>query len=328
MRAVVVGGGAAGLSAALAIQQAGWRCVVLETRDRAERSPRDAHVHRLSTVGASALAALAPEIMGAFGATPPLVTLDEVESRLAHAAEAAGVDIRFGAAELEIAPESPRWCVQSSSSSSSSDGAHAADLLVDATGGRRAVLTLLDTLLPDIVMDDLGGAESFISWNGRSEDGPESLTPWADPTRELDGLMQIGPSGRATLTCRYAAGRPAPSLSEAIAAAEVAHPAVAERVRNLGLQVRGVRYTAPGVQRIALEEADLSGLPPLALVGDALILAPPRFGEGLQRAFEHALFVRDALLAGDAAILGARLAEDARQAWAENGLAMACRAWS
>ena len=33
MRAVVVGGGAAGLSAALAIQQAGWRCVVLETRD-------------------------------------------------------------------------------------------------------------------------------------------------------------------------------------------------------------------------------------------------------------------------------------------------------
>lgn len=323
MRAVVVGGGAAGLSAALAVRQAGWRCVVLETRDRTERSPRDAHVHRLSSVGASALAALAPKVMEEFGAAPPLVTLEEVECRLARAAEEAGVDIRFGAGPLEIAPEAARWRVRDSD-----DEAHAADLLIDATGGRRAALTLLDALLPDIVMDDLGGAESFISWNGRSEDGQESLRAWADPTRELDGLMQIGPSGRATLTCRHAAGRPAPSLAEALAAFEVAHPAVADRTRTLGLEVRGVRYTAPGVQRIALEEADLSDLPPLALVGDALILAPPRFGEGLQRAFEHALFVRDALFAGDVETLGARLAEDARQAWAGNGLAMACRAWS
>ena len=323
MQAVVVGGGAAGLAAALAVQQAGWRCVVLEARDRTERSPRDAHVHRLSSVGASALAALAPEIMGGFGPAPPLVTLDELEGRLAQAAEQVGVDIRFGAGALEIAAEAGRWRVRDSGGD-----AQAADLLIDATGGRRAALTLLDALLPDIVMDDLGGAESFISWKGRSEDGQESLTAWADPTRELDGLVQIGPSGRATLTCRHAAGRPAPSLAEVLAAVEVAHPAVAAQARNLDPQARGIRYTAPGVQRIALEEAELSGLPPFALVGDALILAPPRFGEGLERAFEHALFVRAALLAGDAAMLGARLAEDTRQTWAENGLAMACRAWS
>ncbi|MCR5876763.1 hypothetical protein LRS10_22955 [Phenylobacterium sp. J426] len=200
-----------------------------------------------------------------------------------------------------------------------------ADLLIDATGGRRAVLSLLEAVLPDVFMDDLGGAEAFVSWTGRAR-GASGVIAWNDPGRRLDGLIQIGPAGRAALTCRYSARRPPPSLDDVMhAVCDVAGSELAGRLGGMNFSGRGVRYTAPGVQRIALEETDLAGAPPLALVGDALLLAPPRFGEGLQRAFEQALTVRAALLAGDQRGLGARLARDARRFWAGDGLAAACR---
>lgn len=316
MRAVVVGGGAAGLAAALAVRQAGWACAVLEARRRGQASPRGVHVHRLSSAGAEALAALVPGIQRS-----SVVTLDDLERDLVRAAEAAGAGVRFGAAVVGIEAKGGQWIVRNAD-----DGLHLADLLIDATGGGRAVLRLLEAALPDIVMDDLGGAESFVSWSGHATGGPQGLMPWDDPESGLDGLIQVGPASRASLTCRHAVGRPPPSLAEVMAAVQAAlGPDAADRARGLGFQGRGVRYTAAGVQRIALDEADLMGLPPLALVGDALILAPPRFGEGLQRAFEQALMVRDALVAGEAATLGARLSEDARRAWAGNGLALACR---
>ena len=316
MRAVVVGGGAAGLSAALAIRQAGWSCAVLEARRRGQASPRDVHVHRLSTAGAQALAVLAPAMVAS------TLTLDDLERDLLQAAEAAGADVRFGAAVVEVAPDGERWRVRDVD-----DGLHLADLLVDATGGRRGVLALLDSVLPDVFMDDLGAAESFVSWTGQADGGAKGMIPWDDPSRSLDGLIQVGPGGRATLTCRHPTGASTPSLAEVREAVRAALGSDnAGRMARMGFQGRGVRYTAPGVQRIALEEADLAGLPPFALVGDALLLAPPRFGEGLQRAFEQAMTVRDALLAGGATGLGARLAKDASRFWAGDGLAVACRA--
>lgn len=315
MQALVLGGGAAGLASAIAIRQAGWRCLVLETRTRGEPSARDVHVHRLSAAGRALLQAAAPE-----ASAPSLVTLGAVETRLADAARSRAVEIRFGTGASQVEVEAGRWCIRDS------DGAvHGADLLIDATGGRRASLGLIEGVIPDIAMDDLGGGESFVSWTGSAPQGREELRVWADPASGLDGLVQIGPGRRSSLTCRYTSGDPAPLLDDI---ADPVRRATDLDVGSLGFEGRGVRYTAPGVQRIALDEVDLAHLPPLALVGDALLLAPPRFGEGLQRALEQARTVCETLSCGQTSALGARLARDARGAWSGNGLAMAMRATS
>ncbi len=324
LRALILGGGVAGLTTALAARQAGVECVVLEARERDHPPPRSVHVHRLSSAAVDAIRTLAPGVLATSGPLPPIITLANLERRLTEAAVGAGVEVRFGTAASAALVHGAGWRL-----GDTCGRVHDVDLLIDATGGHRALLTLLDAILPDIAMDELGGAESYVSWTGQIDEGPEGLIAWDDRDGSLDGLIQFGPEGGAALTCRHRAGQPAPSLAEVMDAAQRATaPDIASRMRGLGFEGRGFRYTSPGVQRIALEEVDRSHLPPFALVGDALILAPPRFGEGLQRATEHALVVRNALLAREVDQLGTRLAEDAGRAWAGNGLALACRSLS
>lgn len=323
MRALVLGGGVAGLAAAIALSRSGYQVQLLEARDRDQPSPRHVHVHRLVpeaiadlehltsgptsglTSGLPSALAEAGGQSGRWGQARQgqltwhgntwIADLSMIERALAAVAEAQGVRLGFGDAVETLAPGPVGWQATTPSGSPMT-----ADLLVDATGGGRISLGLLEPHLPDLTLDDLGSAQVYVSWQGSGEPGPAWMVGWAAASdgaggTALTGLMQTTADGRVRLTCRHATDAGPGQAPPLEAIRQAGGPELAQRLDRVSLQDRPVRYLTPGARRVDLDAVDLSGLPPLILVGDALLQSPPRFGEGMRHALDHARQIEAAL---------------------------------
>lgn len=335
MRALIIGAGVAGLAAAICARRAGCEATVIERRGTRDVSARDAHVHRLprksqaqltqisATVGQD-VAQAGARVGAAQGGTidwqgrQSLFRLGDLEASLQGSAIANGVELAFGqgARALRIADDAWRLDVEAGR-------VFEADLLIDASGAHRTGIDLLGDRLPDIPLDDIDAPERHVSWRARAAANDPVLIAWSD--RTVNGLLQVDADGRVQLTARTGLGE-CLTLERACEAAQTAGGAsLARRIAEMRFELRGVQHTSPGVRRVALEEVDLGGLPPFALVGDALIEAPPRYGEGVGRAFDQALMLEDLLSKGKAADCAPLLAQQAKAHWAGYGVAMSLR---
>lgn len=248
----------------------------------------------------------------------PVTRLAVLEAQLLRSAIAAGVRMEFNQNARALAVTEGGWRLDVEAGPT-----FEADLLIDASGAHRAVFALLDDRAPDVPLDDIEAPERHISWQGHAAPDDPCLIAWAD--QAVEGLLQVDSQGRVQLTARAGAGTDLTLASVEAAMRAAGGEALAKRLVPIQFDPRGVRHTSPGARRVALDEVDLSGLPPLALIGDALIEAPPRYGEGIGRAVEHALMLEDLLRGGRAAECAAQLARQAKTRWAGYGVALSLR---
>lgn len=332
---MILGGGVAGLSAAICARRAGWDAVVVERRERGETSARNAHVHRLPLESQAQLAQIlsdrVPDDAGpgapvgaARGGSlvwtghQPLACLGELEARLLRSAVETGVQVMFTETAQGLSVAAGAWRLDLDAGSTLE-----ADLLIDASGAHRAAFALLGDGAPDVPLDDIDAPERHVSWSGRAPADDPCLIAWSD--QAVEGLLQVASDGHVQLTAR--AGLDADlSLDRAQEALGGAGgDALSRRLRSIRFEPRGVRHTSPGARRVALDEVDLAALPPLALIGDALIEAPPRYGEGVGRAIEQAQALGVMLQEGRAAQCAVELARQAKAHWAGYGVALSLR---
>lgn len=335
MRVLIIGAGVAGLAAAICARRAGYEATVIERRGTRDVSARDAHVHRLPPKSQAQLtqisAAVGQDVAQAgarVGAAQggaidwqgrqSLFRLGDLEASLHKSAVANGVELAYGQNALALRTADDGWRLEVEAGR-----AFAADLLIDASGAHRTGIDLLGDRLPDVPLDDIDAPERHVSWRARTGADDPVLIAWSDET--VNGLLQVGADGRVQLTARTGLGVGL-TLERAREAVQTAGgDSLARRVAQIRFEPRGVQHTSAGVRRVALEEVDLGGLPPLALVGDALIEAPPRYGEGVGRAFDQALMLEDLLSKGKAADCAPLLAQQAKAHWAGYGVAMSLR---
>jgi len=335
LRVLIIGAGVAGLAAAICARRAGCEATVIERRGTRDVSARDAHVHRLppksqaqltqisSAVGQDGLGAAARFGAAQGGAIDwqgrqSLFRLGDLEASLQESAVANGVELAYGQNALALRTADDGWRLDVEAG-----WAFEADLLIDASGAHRTGIDLLGDRLPDIPLDDIDAPERHVSWRARTAANDPVLIAWSDQT--VNGLLQVDADGCVQLTARTGLGERL-TLERACEAAQTAGGvSLARRLAEMRFEPRGVQHTSPGVRRVALEEVDLGGLPPFALVGDALIEAPPRYGEGVGRAFDQALMLEGLLRKGQAAEYAATLAEQAKAHWAGYGVAMSLR---
>ena len=332
---MILGGGVAGLSAAICARRAGWDAVVVERRERGETSARNAHVHRLPLESQAQLVMLlgdavqmGAEDSGRLGSArngrlnwdgcQPLTSLTELETALVQAAIDAGVLVEFGREARALSATGKGWHLDVESGHT-----FEADMLIDATGAHRAVFALLGDQAPDVPLDDIDAPERHVSWQGLAAKGDPVLIAWSNTVAE--GLLQVDATGRARLTARAGSGADLTPASVEAAMRASGGEALANRNQAIRYEPRGVRHTSSGARRVALEEADLSGLPPFALIGDALIEASPRYGEGVGRAVKQALMLGGLLREGKGADCADVLARQAKAHWAGYGVALSLR---
>lgn len=335
MRVGIIGGGVAGLSAAVALRGNGHDVVVMDSRSWDQPSPRAGHVHRLDGPGWAALERLIGPVIraGAFetaasglasggalawGEGQRLATLADIEAVLATQAERRGAGLVFASEVTTAAVEGDRWHLGMAS------GAHRTfDLLIDASGSRRVLLDLLEEAGPSVWMDELDCPEWHVSFAGVGPAGRPVQVAWA--ARDLEGLIQIDGAGRATVTARSGMSQPL-STDEILAAMQAAGgAAMGMLLEGLKLRPDALRYVSLGTRMMALDEADLGDWPAFVLAGDALIEAPPRHGEGMGRAIGQALMLAERLGCASPETCATDLTREARARWAGYGIAQALR---
>jgi flavin-dependent dehydrogenase len=335
VRAGIIGAGVAGLSAAIALRDLGHEVVVLDSRPRDQVSRRAGHVHRLDGTGWAALERLIGPVIRAgacemaasglasggavaWGNEQRLATLAELEAVLTSQAERRGAELVSAAGVTTVAAERNRWRLGMASGPGGTF-----DLLIDASGSRRVLLDLLGEAGPSVWMDELGGPEWHVSFAGTGPARSPALVAWA--ADDLEGLIQIDGAGRATVTARWGTSQ-ALSSDRIVTAMRVAGGAgMVALLDGLDLGPDALRYVSVGTRMMALDEADLGSWPPFALVGDALIEAPPRHGEGMARAIDQALMLAERLACGSPETCAADLTREARARWAGYGIAQALR---
>jgi len=334
VRVGIIGGGVAGLSAAVALSGSGHEVVVFESRSRHQPSPRAGHVHRMDAAAWALLDGLTrpdgpptPRRRVPFGLARDgtlvwrgqqrLASLSQVEHGLTEVAERIGVHLAFGSSVASVAVGTGEWQL------ASTDGLRTSvDLLIDASGRHRALLGLLGERGPDVWLDEIPGPEWHMSLVGVMSTWQAQLLAWSHG--QLEGLLQIDAGGQATLTVR--SGSASQLRSDLIFAAmcHAGGPHMARCLDGITFSTGSSRYTSTGTSLIALDEADLRGWPPFVLIGDALIEALPRHGEGMGRAIEQALALKDAIGEGRRMdTLAVDLTQMARARWAGYGIARA-----
>ena len=331
MQAVVIGGGVAGLAAAVGLRRIGWEVRVIERRPGGRPPVRAAHVHRLAVEAQTALTRWLGDEAGArsvaarlgsaragkltWRGQQNLTTLAGVEAALAVAAKKAGVDLNFAEAVTSLSVADGKWRVKTASGLDLSP-----TLLVDASGAHRALFDLLGDAAPSVCVDEVGTPERHVSWQGATVPGDAALIAWEQD--DLAGLLQVDDAGQATLTVRggldddYEQGRVMDAMRRA-GGADLA--ALLDAIR---FDPKGARYTSVGARLVALDQADLNGWPPFALIGDALIEAPPRYGEGVARALDQVEALCRMLHEEGPTDCAGTLARQARAHWAGYGIAL------
>lgn len=239
-----------------------------------------------------------------------------LECALADVAAVEGGELVRGDPVMAIRATPTGWLVTTQSGRNL-----ATDLLVDATGAARISLSLLEADLPDVALDDLGSPQGYVSWRGRAPGAETWLLAWGSAA-SLEGLIQSTASGRIRLTCRHGAGAAAPETPPLGEIMESGGDEMARMLGGVRFESKAVRYWAPAARRIALDEMPVTERPLPVLVGDALVQTPPRFGEGIRQALNHAERL-GAMLSGGTAVhgLARELALDARRVWLGAGLA-------
>ena len=222
-----------------------------------------------------------------------IVPLAMLEATLGHAAGALGVQVLRGQPVTGVEPTSDGWSVRIPGSRLAVDG------VIDASGGHRAGIDLFDDHLPDLDLDDVGEPQAYASWAGRTVGGQPWLVACRDSHRGLDSLVQVLPGGMATLTLRHRAGCAPPDRDAVLEGLGDAGGAeLRALLADVAFEPRPVRHLAPGARRVALERARSEAMPPLALIGDALMQMPPRFGGGVARAIYDAVSLADGIAGG------------------------------
>jgi len=247
-----------------------------------------------------------------------LTSLAEVESALARAAGMAGARLDYDVKVETVTPTQAGWYVGPASLPG-----QRFDLLVDASGAHRALLEGLGEAGPDVWMDEIAGPEWHMSMGGTSDRAMPGMVAWSHDG--LEGLLQIDEDGQVTLTARSSeAGRLGHErVRQAVGLA--GGDALAKTVETISFSKDTRRYTSTATRLMALDQADLGRWPPFVLIGDALIEAPPRHGEGMGRALAQALTLSGILEAGPTRGCAVELTRDARSRWAGYGIARALR---
>lgn len=327
MSFLILGGGVAGLSAALSLRAIGREPVLVDPREAGHPPARSVHVHRIGPGSLARLATVCPDLHGrlaqtgagmgrigrvagdrlVWGDEAMIVTLAMLEAALGDAVEALGVPILRGRPVPGVEPVSDGWSIRIPGQRRVVEG------VIDASGGQRAGVDLFGDHLPDLDLDDVGEPQAYASWAGQTVGGRPWLVACRDPQRGLDGLVQVLPGGMTTLTLRHRAGCAPPDRDAVLAGlGDAGGSGLRALLADIAFEPRPVRHLAPGARRVALERARSEAMPPLALIGDALMQMPPRFGGGVARAIHDAVSLADGIAGGQpVATIGRDLAVQA-----------------
>jgi hypothetical protein len=194
-----------------------------------------------------------------------------------------------------------------------------ADLLIDASGATRALALILAQLTGAKLFVDEGGPPSFyltLHGTGVSGQRPATLVLDAVPIdvgQVCAGMVALHRSGQTSVTLK----------SEVPFGAEQSKVPL-ELDKLIPSPWRGsitwshvpMVYTSFGARRLALDEANLTGLPPCLAIGDALLQTPPSQGQGIAQIVSQVRMLGvllDNRETFDA--IGARLCAGAHAAW-------------
>lgn len=298
-RALIVGDGIAGLSAAIMLARAGWQVSCSGPRGGKIALHRQ-HVHLASPAVMAQLERLTggPLAGWAMGAAAvwdetgrrdesprPILAIEALRRGLAERAAVAGVRCHAGCG---VALPQPGACWQWSAA----DAAGAADVLIDATGSGHW-LGRMDGI--GVIVEELAGADRCWSWIGQS-DGPQQ--PWLIAARGAmrSAALLRGPDGLARLTLRQPVRNtpdPRVALDHLLIGAGARW---AQRIGSITLDPRPLRHDSPLARRTRISAA--TPLPPLVRIGDGLIQTAPRLGQGIAQIAEQLGALGDALAAG------------------------------
>ena len=320
--ALILGNGLSGYGAACVLASAGWRVILAEPASDKALAARYLHGHVIAESVLRCLDRLT-------GAQPAWDSVDalyltaqtkgsDAQDALAHdrilrpmalvapdglrAAQMARADM-LGVERCDaraLAPDADRWRF-----TANGVAAHA-DLLIDASGTGQALARLPGV---NVVQEEMAERDVCYSWTGQASPtaagrgaagGGDAFLLLARGLMGCDSMLARFPDGRVTMTTRgcYVPPMPQLLLDTLLLASDAAW---AQRLGTIRFPHMPARYSAP-LARIT-EFANADALPPVMLIGDALLQTAPRFGQGVANltrqlhALSHALDRGDCLRA-------------------------------
>ena len=296
--ALIFGDGLSGLGAACVLARAGWRVVMAE--GKSVNNARYGHVHLTPESGLRQLQSLTGGTLEGWqsvdalclsGSTDgrdrllrpmPLIAPDALRESLLRRAGALGVEWQSIADLHQIDTHIWGW-----------QDRQRADLLIDASGHGQALAAVSSI---DIVQDEMAQRDVCHSWTGNAAGDPDAFLIIARQILGCDVALARFADGRCVMTTRGLPSPHAPQmLLDAIMLASDA--AWAQRLGTISFAKTPARYSAPLARVTTVTNAD--ALPPVLLIGDALMQTAPRFGQGISQLTQHLTALSDALENGD-----------------------------
>lgn len=279
---LVLGSGITGLAVALAVQSAGQTCLIVGPRDTNQLGHHQ-HIHLIAPGTARLLQTICPTLSGVWQEVPVLLNglagaehpacrlcadAAVLRGQLLEQVRRQGIPFVDSTAR-SVSHEGGRWVI------GLADGT---DLLcaglIDATGRKRLLASCMAGFHAPIQIEESFNPSVYRSQVALSSTVHPPALSFCHQT-ESDLLILTDGSQRVRMTQRGTASSAGEiDWSRVTQAIGLARPALEPEA-----PVR--TFVDTGAQRLALEELDLSRLPPFLVVGEALVSLPPSLGAGL-----------------------------------------------
>ena len=314
--ALIFGDGLSGLGAACVLARAGWRVVMAEGKTTG--NARYGHVHLTPESSLRQLQRLTGGALDGWQSVDalclsgsaegrdrllrpmPLVAPDVLRDSLLHRVVA--LDVEWQSIDDLHQNDAHNWEWQD---------CQRADLLIDASGHGQALAAVSSI---DIVQDEMAQRDVCHSWTGNAAGEPDSFLIIARQILGCDVVLARLADGRCVMTTRGLPSPHAPQmLLDAIMLASDA--AWGQRLGAMTFAKTPARYSAPLARITSIINTD--ALPPVLLIGDALMQTAPRFGQGIAKLTQHLAALSEALESGsNLHDLGQTLHRQAEAQWA------------